>query len=156
MYKCEVCGREVAIRSKGMCPICRKKSLEGEKKPVKKTPKENYSDFYASHIRRLLLTKTSVTGRPIAYPTVCNICHIFPKRMYKSVAKDDYNIIYLTQDEHTFMDRCLDEMDLVKIKERMPDVYAVILSRYEKIKDRIEESGKLKTLLEDEHRRISK
>lgn len=152
MYKCVVCGREVLIRSKGMCPYCRKKSKEEERKPVKKAVKENYSDFYASHIKRLLMLKTSVTGRPITYPSVCNVCHIFPKRMYKSVAKEDYNIIYLTQDEHTFMDKCLDEMDLIKLKEKMPEVYNIVLSRYEKIKDKIEEQGKLKNLFENEQR----
>lgn len=40
-----------------------------------------------------------------------NICHLFPKRTYKSVQHDIENVILLTFEEHSRFDNLLDKMD---------------------------------------------
>lgn len=71
--------------------------------------------------------RMSYTGRPIACPTVANVCHILPKRIYKSVAEDEENIIFLTLEEHTRFDRLLDSLEFGTIEKEFPMVWLRVL-----------------------------
>lgn len=132
-YKCERCGREVAIRSKGLCPACRvKERSTGERKPFlhktisskKKTKDPELSGFFRLMLEELNEKRMSETGRSIPMPTVCNVCHILPKRIYKSVAKERRNIIFLTDTEHTRFDYLLDTMDFDGLEREFGHVWA--------------------------------
>lgn len=148
MLPCERCGREVAVRSKGLCPACRKKELPA--KTYRKKKVEGLSDFYKRHIERIERVGLSYTGRSIHFASSCNVCHVFPKRIYESVSMDDDNIVYLTNKEHDIFDRYLDSMDLSGLKERYPILYTLAMSSYRKIKGRIKERGRLITAFETE------
>lgn len=152
LYKCRECGREVVILSKGLCPYCRSKELpKKERKPIKtkvkvKKEEENYSSFFAKHIEKLEEIKMSMlSGKSIYYPSTCNICHILPKRRYKSVAKEDLNILYLTQEEHTRFDYLLDTLDFDNLKKEFEHIYDLAIIRVEmmSIQGMIKERGKL-------------
>lgn len=157
LYKCSNCDREVPILSKGMCPLCRSKSLPPkERKPLKCKPKKkstNYSDFYSQCLTELYTIKMSeYSGRSILYPTVCNVCHILPKRIYKSVAEDRENIIFLTNEEHDKLDRYLDSMDMEGLKKDMNKLYLIVLSRVcgMLLEDKVKERGRLIYAIEKE------
>ena len=131
-YKCERCGREVAIRSKGLCPACRAKERPtGERKPFlhktisnkKKTKDPELSGFFRLMLDELNERKMSETGRSIPFPTVCNVCHILPKRTYKSVAKERKNIIFLTDTEHTRFDYLLDILNFDLLESEFGHVW---------------------------------
>ncbi len=141
MLPCCECGRLVAVRSKGLCPACRKKDLP--KKTYRKKKVEGLSDFYAGHIEKIKEVGMSYTGSPIHFASSCNVCHVFPKRIYKSVAMDDDNIVYLTDGEHGVFDRYLDSMDICGLKRDHPVLYGIAMASYRKTKDRIKERGRL-------------
>lgn len=131
-YKCERCGREVAIRSKGLCPVCRAKERPtGERKPFlhktisskKKTKDPELSGFFRLMLEELNEKRMSETGRSIPMPTVCNVCHILPKRTYKSVAKERKNIIFLTDTEHTRFDHLMDTLDFDRLEQEFGHVW---------------------------------
>lgn len=152
-YKCERCGREVKIRSKGLCPSCRAKELSKEKKldriekrsterkvAKRKVKDPELSGFFRSMLEELSERRTSETGASIHYPTVCNVCHILPKRWYKSVAKDRENVIFLTDSEHDLFDSMLDRMDFEGLEEKFGAVWRLAVKRILSM----EESGKIK------------
>lgn len=155
LYKCEKCGRLVPIRSKGLCPSCRSKELPPkEKKNItvkkkanrgKKNVNPELSGFFCSMLEVLSESRMSYTGRPIYYPSVCNVCHILPKRWYKSIATDKDNIVFLTEDEHTRFDRFLDCLEFDKLENTFPIVWNRALSQIKLMLDegRIQEKGRL-------------
>ena len=110
LYKCERCGREVPVRSKGLCPACRSKETGGIKKKPMLASRKNpgLPDFFKMMIEKLSETCMSCTGKPIPNPSSLNICHILPKRKYSSVATEGENIIFLTAEEHERFDYLLD------------------------------------------------
>lgn len=151
-YKCRECGREVSILSKGLCPYCRSKELpKKERKPIRSRVKskredDNYSSFFAKHIEILSEKRMSMfSGKSIYMPSTCNICHILPKRRYKSVAKEDLNILYLTHDEHTRFDYLLDTLDFENLRKEFGDIYrlAVMRVEYMSLQGMIKEHGRL-------------
>lgn len=152
LYPCEKCGRMVPIRSKGLCPSCRIKEKPIKKSYIKSRPtggdkKSNpgLSGFFSYMLGKLELMKTSLTGKPILLPTVCNVCHILPKRYYKSVATNEDNILFLTDEEHTRFDYLLDCMEFKKLETEFRFVWKVALKRIYKMLSEgvIEENGKL-------------
>lgn len=154
LYKCKECGREVAILSKGLCPGCRSKQLPKKAaKPIRMKSKKkevSYTSFYEKCLEELHTRKFSdYSGKPIVCPTVCNVCHILPKRKYKSVAEDRANIFFLTDEEHTEYDRLMDTLDFETMKSKMPDLYYMTIGRFRSMFEasKIEERGKLTTRL---------
>lgn len=155
LYECERCGRKVAIRSKGLCGICRSKELPqkkrkelhslsaNNKRAANKDPE--LSGFFRLMIEELNERRTSMTGYPIPYPTVCNICHILPKRWYKSVAKTRDNIIFLHEDEHTVFDLMIDRMEFDKLEKEFPFIWKYAVSKVLDMYERglIKEKGRL-------------
>lgn len=151
MLPCERCGRMVAIRSKGLCPACRARELPPKGRTairVKAKPKgKSLAVFFGAHVARLSMTRRSATGAYIPCPGVSNICHLYPKRKYKSVAEDNDNIIYLTVDEHTKFDYLLDTMDFSRLLDEFGNVWLLAARRMRDLAPRVEEDGKLKTRL---------
>lgn len=151
MLPCERCGRMVTIRSKGLCPACRAKELPPKERAairVKAKPKgKGIAVFFGAHVARLSMTRRSATGAYIPCPGVSNICHLYPKRKYKSVAEDNDNIIYLTADEHTRFDYLLDTMDFSRLLDEFGNVWLLAARRMRDLAPKVEEDGKLKTRL---------
>lgn len=142
LYKCEKCGREVPVRSKGLCPSCRAKEKGmGKRKPISASNKNpGISRFFISMIERLSETGMSYTGKPIHYPSACNVCHILPKRKYTSVAMDEDNIIFLTEDEHRRFDFLLDSLEFEKLEKEYGTVWKRAVDKILKM----EHEGKVK------------
>lgn len=138
----------VTIRSKGLCPACRAKELPPKERAairVKAKPKgKSLAVFFGAHVARLSMTRRSATGAYIPCPGVSNICHLYPKRKYKSVAEDNDNIIYLTADEHTRFDYLLDTMDFSRLLDEFGNVWLLAARRMRDLAPRVEEDGKLK------------
>lgn len=141
----------VAIRSKGLCPACRAKELPPKERVVirvKAKPKgRSLAVFFGVHVARLSVTRRSITGMYIPYPGVSNICHLYPKRRYKSVAENDDNIVYLTIDEHTRFDYLLDTMDFDQLLKEFGNTWLFIAKKMRDLAPEVEEDGKLKTRL---------
>lgn len=139
------------MRSKGLCPACRSRELpQKERKPLaaKRKPKDDsLAVFFGAHVARLSAVRRSLTGAYIEIPGVCNVCHLYPKRRYKSVAKDDRNVIYLTMEEHTRFDNLLDSMDFNGLLREFGNTWLWIANRMVEIAPDIKEEGKLKTEL---------
>src|SRR5690606_5836386 len=89
------------------------------------------------------------SGSPIYNPTKVNVCHLLPKRKYKSVAADLENCVYLTIDEHTRMDKLIDCNDFTALEREFPNSWYEICGRVASVLNRTEEKGKLRTLWEE-------
>lgn len=141
----------VRVRSKGLCPSCRSKEMP--KKVYRKKKKEGLSDFFGEMIEFLRLSGISYTGRSIYEPSVCNICHILPKRIYKSVAKERMNIIFLTEDEHTLFDRYLDCLEFDELERVFGAVWELALRQVKNMYDEglIKENGRLLSAIEERY-----
>lgn len=151
MLPCEKCGRVVAVRSKGLCPACRAKELPPRTRVAaraKAKPRgKSLSVFFGAHVARLSMIGRSLTGARIACPGIGNICHLYPKRKYKSVAEDDDNVVYLTIGEHARFDCLLDTMDFDRLLVEFGDIWLSIAGRMRDLAPRVKEDGKLKTRL---------
>lgn len=165
LYKCRECGKEVPILSKGLCPYCRSKELpKKEKKPIRCRPKkkneeDNYSYFFFKHLDMLSQRPVSMlSGLAIHSPSTCNICHILPKRKYKSVAKEDLNILYLTQEEHTRFDYLLDTLDFDRLEKEFKHIFNLSIIRVQimSLEGKIQERGKLLDKFESYFDKIEK
>lgn len=89
------------------------------------------------------------TGTPLYMVNRTNLCHILPKRKYKSVALDRRNIIFLTTDEHTRFDYLLDCNDFQGLEKEFPNAWKVACERFIEMLPDVEETGKLRTLWEE-------
>ena len=146
-YPCEKCGRIVPVRSKGLCPSCRQKEKNYMKKKLIGASNKNpgIPGFFRLMLEKLEYSRMSYTGRPINFPTVANICHILPKRTYKSVSMDEENIIFLTNEEHTRFDELIDRLEFEKLESEYGFVWkrAVRQVLSMEAKEKIKERGKL-------------
>lgn len=168
LYKCEIdgCTNEVVIRStikkgenkgKKACGYCynqimtplrpsKEKAIEYSKK-MNKPPKRGRNTaldaYYEYHIG---LAKKSEESDVAITATKANICHLLPKRKYKSVKTDLENVVYLTIDEHTLFDKLLDCNDFKSLEEQFPNCWYDVCDRASKVIKRCSENGKLKTL----------
>lgn len=151
MLPCDRCGRMVAVRSKGLCPACRAKELPPRGRTAiraKVKPKGGgLAVYFGAHVARLSMTRRSITGAYIPLPGVGNICHLYPKRKYKSVAENNDNIVYLTTEEHTRFDYLLDTMDFDRLLKEFGDTWLFIAKKMRNLAPEVEEDGKLKTRL---------
>lgn len=158
LYECENCGREVSIRStikdgdhkgKKVCGGCRS-ILTGsflKSRSVKKNPVEGLDRYFDYHISACRFSEES--GKPIPEPTVVNVCHIFPKRAYPSIAGDLENVVYLTWQEHHDFDKLLDQHDWSGLEREFPNCWYDVCVRAANLTRRVTERGKLRTLYEE-------
>lgn len=133
---CKLCNKEEYIFSKGRCKMCASKDYKipkiSPKKQKEKKEQSNIRDVYFTyHIEKC--RKSEESGVPIYEPNRTNICHILPKRTYKSVQAHFDNYIYLTLDEHTRFDKLLDEMDFDKLKKEFPSAIIILYLRFKKL-----------------------
>lgn len=111
----------------------------------KKLGNPDLSGFFCMMLEELMETRMSMTGTPIHFPTVCNVCHILPKRKYKSVAMLRDNIIFLQESEHTLFDMYLDQMEFDKLEKEFPFVWKYAVKKVMEMEHDglIKERGKL-------------
>lgn len=81
--QCISCGEERYIFSKGRCEFCAKKTYT-KKKDV------SLEKYFQNNIK--IITKSEESGEKIHTPTKANVCHIFPKRIYKSIKDNELNV----------------------------------------------------------------
>ena len=96
-------------------------------------------------LEELNTIRMSMTGKAIHFPTVCNVCHILPKRIYKSVATCRDNIVFLHESEHTVFDMYLDRMEFDKLETEFPFVWKYAVKKVLDMESRgmIKERGRL-------------
>lgn len=144
---CKMCNQEEYIFSKGRCKMCASQDYTIPKISVKqKKEKKIQTDirdiYFSYHIEKC--KKSEESGKPIYEPNRSNICHILPKRIYKSVQGHFDNYIYLTLEEHTRFDKLLDEMDFDTLKKEFPSVIILLYLRFKKLIPFVKETeGKL-------------
>lgn len=125
------------IRSHGLCQACRSKELPPKKNNRltsvkvnrKKVRDPELSGFFRLMLEELGQTKMSMTGAPIHSPSVCNVCHILPKRIYKSISKCRDNILFLQDSEHDTFDMYLDRFDFDKLEQCFPFVWKYAVNK---------------------------
>lgn len=155
LYPCIICGAMVKIRCKGKCPHCRKIEVGNttsintkvykRQTPYKvnsirlKQPKE-VVDFFKEMIS-IGVGKSIESGEIIYNLTSSNICHILPKRDYKSVATNKLNIIILTADEHSRFDKLLDRRDMETLRKEFPNTINEIKKRLSLLLPEVDEAG---------------
>ena len=136
------------IRSHGLCQACRSKELSPKKtnrftsvKTGRKKVKDpELSGFFRLMLEELDQTRMSMTGASIHSPSICNVCHILPKRIYKSVSKCRDNILFLQDSEHDTFDMYLDRFEFEKLEQAFPFVWKYAVSKILEM----EESGLIK------------
>ena len=121
-------GRKVKTNQRN-----RTEQLQLEKSEKRKV----YFDY---HIDRCF--KSEESGKIITEPSRLNICHIFPKRKYKSVQYNLKNVILLTGDEHTRFDTLLDRMDFEKLEKEFKS-WNLIKKQMIELLPEVEERGNL-------------
>lgn len=170
---CKQCGFEVAVRSKGLCPACRrsqrkeagelpvyqhtpkrrstlKTSKKGFKTKSEKIQTPELKAFFDFHIERLTENPVSEgSGRFILSPSKLNIAHIFPKAYYQSVATHKDNCIYLTWQEHTDFDNMTNANQWDRLKQKYPKIYELACTRAKKLLPLVQEQHKWRFNLED-------
>ena len=150
---CIECGKETYIFSKGRCRYCTQKTYKKpsqitEKTKALKKEQSNVRDVYFNTLIPLC-NKSEESGTLIYYPTRVNICHIFPKRTYKSVQANLDNHIFLTLDEHTRYDYLLDTFNFRALEKEFPKAWKITLQRVAKLLPFVEENKKLKIKFEE-------
>lgn len=145
LYKCNKCGKEVRIRSNGLCTICAPRRTKRTSTRVRKE-KESISSFF-DEIKDKVVRISAESGTMIYDFSKRNMCHILPKRHYKSVAENLMNIIPLQWEEHAEFDRLLDRGDKEALMTTFPNVCNLIRCRQEYFKEHVKEEGRILSLI---------
>jgi len=103
-----------------------------------------FKEIYATHN-----PVCQESGRNLVSFSNFNMCHIFPKRKFLSVATDPRNIIVLELNYHTKLDNYLDKMDLASVEEHFPNSWPLIKERVLEMWESITEEGKLKAIFRE-------
>lgn len=156
LYPCKECGSMVKIRSKGLCPKCRYKQrdreckLKPQSKNIQKVEeKSSLNVFYSSMIAIHSSNPFSIeSGKYIYELDRSNMCHILPKRTYKSVSCNADNIIILTIEEHARFDQLLDCLEIDRLMSEFPKTMRIVIDKIKKVLPLCRENGKIRTALE--------
>lgn len=128
------CNSLQYIFSNGLCQACASKTF----KPIQKSkikvkppkPKENKDElnkFFDEHIQILSKTRCSYeSGKYIHNPSRLNIAHLLPKRNHKSIAVCNFNVVYLTWQEHNTFDTYLDSHKFSEIEKTFPKTWILL------------------------------
>lgn len=159
---CKTCGEECYIWSKGNCRSCdasskttstlqSKNKLKSSNKRIRKfNPKSREKRskersclevYFEYHIERC--NSSDETGKAIYNANRSSICHLLPKRTYKSVMCNIDNCVYLTLEEHTRFDYLLDTFKFDVLEKEFKNSWKIACERYKKLIPLTEESGKL-------------
>lgn len=141
---CIDCGRDdQPWFSKKRCKFCASKSYKSPSKKIK--PKENkecLDKLFKDAIKKYTLKPYSEhDGTYISNISRINIAHLFYKRKYKSVACLMDNVMLLTWEQHTELDRLIDTNNIEEIEKRFPKIWL----RIKKVLPLVHEQGKFKT-----------
>ena len=162
LYPCGECGREVPIRSKGKCPLCRAKEMGVDKpkktyyipqrteknKEKRKRERECLGDFFEVNIEELKkYPYSNESGDYIIEPSSLNIAHLLPKSRYKSVQCHPNNCMYYTWNEHSKFDNLLDKREFEKLEKEFPNSWRIVCDKMEELLPLIKETGKFKTAI---------
>lgn len=137
LYKCKVegCNNRQPILSKGMCNYHREMS--------RKSKTKTKADFFKTMVERHSKYPYSMeSGAYISGLDAKNICHIFPKSKFPSVAEDERNIIVLTWQEHTDFDNLLFENRFDELEEKFPMISQALKFRLPELLERVTERNK--------------
>ena len=150
---CTICGRDdQPWFSKKRCKSCAQKSYNQPKRaPIKRTYVKKERDreldnYFIFHIAKC--NKSEESGEYIS-ATKANICHLLPKRKYKSVKSDFRNFVYLTLEQHSRFDYLLDTLQFDKLESEFPNAWPIVCRRVRKILPSVTEQGKLKQKFEE-------
>ena len=117
-----------------------KKGLEKRKKE-----REGYAEFYQSHV--YFVKKNRVKCEECGSQLqghVSEIAHILPKQKYKSIAKEDKNILYLCG--MYSKNQCHSKFDDSKAEViKQMNVYDKAVDRFKKLEEKITENISYKT-----------
>lgn len=155
LYECKVegCTNKQPILSKGKCNYHRQLELaEGRIPQPTQTKSVGLGGFFKKHIAILKNHPYSQNnGDYLGEITTANICHILPKRekAFPSLAQNDMNIIYLTLREHAEFDNLMDKKQFIKIQEKFPNLYPLIVDRVRLLLTECTETNKFRWQVED-------
>jgi len=152
--ECIECGRtDMPWFSKKRCKYCAMQSYGKPKALTEKTreKKKEQSAERDVYFKTLipLCKKSDESGVTIYNPTRANICHIFPKRIYKSVQSNLDNHIFLTLDEHTRFDYLLDTFDFQQLEKEFKNSWKKVLIKVKKLLPLVVENKRLKMYFEN-------
>lgn len=138
--KCIECGREdLPHFSKKRCVYCARRSYTSVKAP-KIVSKKEYGTYYTELIEVSKKAPYSYeSGVLISNVTKFNICHLFPKRSFKSVANNTDNFVLLTREEHTRFDHLLDLHRFGDLQKEFPKSFQKLVDFYKKYESILED-----------------
>ena len=138
---CIICGRDdLPHFSKKRCRYCAMKSYDKPKTVRKeKENKEELDKYFETLINQYKSNPMSLeSGERISQIGRVNICHLFPKRTFKSLSANLDNHTVLTFAEHTRFDDLLDKHDFIRLESEFPISFGRLLDVYNKYKDEME------------------
>lgn len=111
----------------------------------RKTEREGYADFFLKHaeIARKRRTCDNCGAKLVGH--VSEVAHILPKQVFKSVATNDNNVVYLGSAAFSNC-TCHDEYDSSWSKAKKMPVWKTILDKYLLLKGEVEETHLWKIL----------
>ena len=163
LYPCKECGKEVPIRSKGLCPVCREKQRRdaGEetmstrthsitkmtpKRQKKLTDKKKVLDpFFAYHIEQIKKTPYCRNCGDSLIGIRSEVAHVLPKRetMNPEVMNNLDNAMYLcSQVSNNNCHKQFDDNQASEIIYNM-QVWEEAVSKYVKLKPFIVNQNKI-------------
>lgn len=142
---CIECGRDdLPHFSNKRCYYCARKSYFKPKQVVKTEDKSELDNYYTERIKQSEIEPFSFeSGKTIYNITRKNICHLLPKRTYKSVSAHPENFVLLTFEEHTRFDNLLDKFRFKELASEFPRSFEKLL-QFVKTYEKILENKKLK------------
>ena len=138
---CIICGRDdLPHFSKKRCRYCAMKSYDKPKTVRKeKENKEELDKYFETLINQYKSNPVSLeSGERISQIGRVNICHLFPKRTFKSLSANLDNHTILTFAEHTRFDDLLDKHDFLRLESEFPISFGRLLDVYNKYKNEME------------------
>lgn len=100
----------------------------------------SYKDFFTKHVNKIKKEKiVCAECKTRLKGTVREVAHVLPKSYFKSIAKNDKNIIYLCEKHHTeFDNRSNDFIKTMKI-------FPLIAKKFKELLEEITETINYKT-----------
>ena len=146
---CIKCGRsDLPHFSNKRCLYCAKKSYKKTTKVFGIKKRTDVDTYYDENIERAKKNPFSFeTNRLIRKVDRRNICHLLPKRTYKSVESNQDNYVLLTFEEHTRFDHLLDLRRFEDIEKEFPKTYRRLLDFVTTYQDILEETKLKQELL---------
>ena len=129
------CGRQAYGFKK--CGVCRSKAYAEKSRERKAAAGVNELDgFFERHIKRIENEKIRCAecGCSIQNPESRNVAHILKKSIFKSVATEDMNILYLCWQHHSDFDSTFERAKKMKVwllaVERVRGMKVIIKERH--------------------------